>query len=138
MDRKDVVIAVVLRAGKVLICQRRKNDPFGGYWEFPGGKREADETPEQSLVRELREELELDVTPIRAFAPIEHDYPSIRVRLLPYQCECETGEPKPIACEQLAWVQPHQLCEYRFPEANAPLIELIAAELAAPPGELDK
>jgi len=127
-----------LRAGKVLICQRRKNDSFGGYWEFPGGKREPDETPEQCLVRELREELELDVTPTRAFAPIEHDYPTIRVRLLPYQCESEKGEPKAIACEQCAWVLPHELRRYRFPEANAGLIESIVAELAAPRGELDK
>ncbi|HEX4796467.1 MAG TPA: 8-oxo-dGTP diphosphatase MutT [Humisphaera sp.] len=138
MVRKDVVIAVVVREGKVLICQRRESDSFGGFWEFPGGKREADETPEQCLVRELREELQLDVTPTRALAPIEHDYPSIHVRLLPYQCECEVGEPKAIACEQFAWVQPHQLRDYRFPQANAPLIELIAAELAAPRGGLDK
>jgi len=129
MVRKDVVIAVVVRAGKVLICKRRANDSFGGYWEFPGGKREANETAEQCLVRELQEELELQVTPTRAFAPIEHDYPSIQVRLLPYHCGCEDAEPKAIACEQFAWVWPHQLRQYRFPEANAELIELIAASL---------
>jgi len=129
MDRKDVVIAVVVRAGKVLICQRKAEDPFGGYWEFPGGKREQGETPQQCLAREMMEELALKVDAMEALPPIEHDYPNLRVRLLSYLCTAE-GEPKPIACQKLAWVELSELATYRFPEANAPLLKLIIERLS--------
>ena len=128
MDRKDVVIAVVVRAGKVLICQRKAEDSFGGYWEFPGGKREQGETPQQCLAREMMEELALKVDALEALPAIEHDYPNLRVCLLSYLCTAD-GEPRPIACQKLAWVEPAQLADYRFPEANAPLLKQIGERL---------
>ena len=81
MKRIDVVIAVVVRDGKVLVCQRRDDDTFGGYWEFPGGKLEPHESHEQCLARELREELAIRIRPLDPLEPIEHDYPHARIRL---------------------------------------------------------
>lgn len=129
--RVDVVIAVVVRGGSVLICQRRSDDPLGGYWEFPGGKREPGESNEQCLARELMEELAIEARPAEALAPIEHDYPHLRVRLHPYWCEHLAGDPQPLAAQQIAWVTADDLSSYRFLPANADLIRSIRARLAA-------
>jgi mutator protein MutT len=132
MKRLDVVIAVIHDSGKVLICQRRQDDSFGGYWEFPGGKLERGETPTQCLARELREELAIEVSPTETFPPIEHDYTTARVRLLPYLCTLTHGHPRPLAAQRLEWIEPPRLRDYRFPSANAVLIEQIITRLAGP------
>src|SRR5256885_9809071 len=92
MNRVDAAIAIVVRAGKVLVCQRKDDDTFGGYWEFPGGKQEDGETLEQCLARELREELNIAARPTTPLDPIVHDYPEALVRLHPFLCEHERSE----------------------------------------------
>jgi mutator protein MutT len=124
----DVVIAAIVRDGKVLIAQRRANDSFAGFWEFPGGKREPGESIEKCLARELREELAVCVNPIEALSTIEHEYEGLRVHLHPYLCTCE-DEPKALASQRLEWASPVALRERRFPEANATLIEELIARL---------
>ena len=138
IDRADVVIGIVTRAGKVLICQRPEGKAFAGYWEFSGGKREPGESIESCLRRELREELAIEVTPERPLTPINHDYPRGRIRLLPYLCiQSDGGEPRPLECQQTAWVRPSELRHYQLPPANDSLIEEVIASLApdraAPP-----
>jgi mutator protein MutT len=123
MKRVDVDIAIITRGGKVLICQRKSDNTFGGCWEFPGGKREPGETAEQCLRRELDEELAVRARPIEALDVIEHDYPAARVRLHPYLCEHTAGEPQLLACQQAIWVDPPALRDYPFPPANEGLIE---------------
>ena len=131
-DRADVVIGIVRRADKVLICQRPQGKAFAGYWEFPGGKREPGELIESCLRRELREELAIDVIPQRPLTPIDHDYPRGRIRLLPYLCtQTDGGEPRPLECQQTRWVCPPELRHYHFPPANDCLIEEVIASLAA-------
>lgn len=136
-SRLEVAIGIVIRQGRVLICRRRKDDHLAGYWEFPGGKREPGETLEQCLERELAEELSIRVTPFHAFPPIDHDYATVSVRLYPYLCRCDGGEAQPSACDELRWVQPHELPNYRFPPANDELIRdlvdrLQSSNLSAP------
>jgi len=131
MKRIDVVIGIVIRSGRVLICQRRADDPvLGGYWEFPGGKLEAQESREQGLIRELAEELAIRVRPTEALPVIEHDYPTVHVRLHPYLCEHMDGEAQPLACEQVIWILPGDLARYRFPPANVELIHTLIRRLA--------
>ena len=130
-ERTDVVIGIVTHGGKVLICQRPVGKAFAGYWEFPGGKREPGETVEQCLRRELREELEIVVTPVRALATVDHDYPQGRIRLHPYVCTHDQGEPQLLACQGVLWVEPDQLKRYRFPPANDRLIEAAVAYLSS-------
>ena len=133
-NRVDVVIGVVARGGRVLICQRPEGKSFGGYWEFPGGKREHDETCESCLRRELREELGIDVTPVRALTPVDHNYPRGRIRLVPFVCtQVDTAEPRPLECQRAVWIRPAELRDYHFPPANEALIEEVIAHFAANP-----
>ena len=126
MKRIDVAIGIVQRDGKVLICQRRQQDHLAGFWEFPGGKLEAGELCEQCLVRELAEEVGIEVRPIEALAAIEYDYPAVHVRLHPYLCEWLSGEAKPLAAQQVLWVDADDLAGFRFPPANDGLIGELA------------
>ena len=129
----DVVIGIVLREdGRVLVCQRKPEGHLGGYWEFPGGKREPGESLEQCLVRELEEELAIHARPLAALEVIEHDYPAVRVRLHPYFCAHSAGEPQPIGCQRLEWIAPSQLVDYRFPAANDALIRHLIHRLSDP------
>jgi mutator protein MutT len=125
----DAAIAIVIRGGLVLVSQRKDDDSFGGYWEFPGGKCEAGESLEQCLARELREELDISASPVRQLAAVEHDYPTALVRLHPFICRHDAGEPKFIECQDARWIAPVALRDYRFPPANDGLIEAVIALL---------
>ena len=131
MKRIDAAIAIVVRAGKILVCQRKAEDTFGGYWEFPGGKQEAGETLEQCLARELREELNIAARPTLLLTPVLHDYPEVLLRLHPFLCEHESGDPELLECQDTRWIDPADLRDYRFPPANESLIEQIIEELSA-------
>jgi len=131
MKRIDAALAVVVRDGQVLICLRKTDDTFGGYWEFPGGKCEAGETLEQCLRRELLEELAIHVRPLHRLTTIEHDYPHVSIRLHPFICEHESGQIEHRECQTSRWVAPASLREHRFPPANGPLLEEIITHLAA-------
>jgi mutator protein MutT len=130
MKRIDAAIAILTRSGKILICQRKENDTFGGYWEFPGGKREPGESLEQALARELREELAITATPLHRFDPVVHDYKTAVVTLHPFLCDFEAGEPRLIECQATCWIEPEALRKYKFPPANEDLIEKVIAHLA--------
>jgi mutator protein MutT len=122
VNRTDVAIGIVTRAGRVLICQRPEGKNFAGYWEFPGGKREGGETIEQCLRRELREELSIEVTPVRALSTVDHDYPRGPIRLHPWVCTYDAGDPQPLASQRVLWVEPRDLTQYQFPPANDALL----------------
>jgi 8-oxo-dGTP diphosphatase len=130
--RIEVVLGIVVRHGRVLIGRRRKDDHLAGYWEFPGGKRQPGETLDQCLERELAEELSIRVKPVHAFEPIDHDYPTVSVRLYPYLCRHESGEAEPLACDELQWVDPSELRDYRFPPANDELLRELVVRLSDP------
>ena len=129
--RRDVVIGIIRRAGKVLICQRPEGKSFAGYWEFPGGKREPGETVRQCLEREVWEELNIRIRPNLALPAVDHDYPRGPIRLHPYVCEHVEGEPQMLACQAVKWVEPDELRAHQFPPANDELIEDAIASLRA-------
>jgi A/G-specific adenine glycosylase len=136
MKHVEVAIAIVLRGSRLLITRRKADGPLGGLWEFPGGKCEPGETPEQCLARELREELAITARPVMSFPPITHCYAHAEVCLHPYLCLHESGEPQLIGCQDARWIEPAQLRDFPFPEANARLIDQIIAALPprmAPP-----
>jgi mutator protein MutT len=135
--RRDVAIAVIVRDGKVLVCQRPDGGSFAGYWEFPGGKREPGETIIDCLRREVSEELALRVEPLYALRPIDHDYPRGRIRLHAYVCTTDDSTPRQLACQDAKWIDPADLKRYRFPPANDTLLDEAIAYLGrAQPGVL--
>ena len=124
-QKVDVAIGIIVHKGQILICQRRAHGPLGGFWEFPGGKQEPGETPEQCLRREISEELGITIQPLDRLETIEWQYPTVAVQLHPFLCELTAGEPAPLAAQQIAWVKPPALLEYAFPPANRELIDAL-------------
>ncbi|HWN97011.1 MAG TPA: 8-oxo-dGTP diphosphatase MutT [Methylomirabilota bacterium] len=123
MDTVEVSAGLVFRDGKLLITQRHANAHLGGLWEFPGGKRECDESFEACLVRELREELGIEVIVRELVETVEHDYAEKRVLLKFFRCEWLAHEPQLLGCPAFAWVRRDKLADYNFPAADARLLE---------------
>ncbi|HZT21758.1 MAG TPA: 8-oxo-dGTP diphosphatase MutT [Verrucomicrobiae bacterium] len=119
----DVSAALIFRDGKVLITQRPAGAHLGGLWEFPGGKREPEETFEQCLVREIREELGVEIRVNAPFDEWTHAYPEKTVHLKFFICELARGEPRPLGCAALKWAGPSELANYPFPPADARLLK---------------
>ena len=121
----EVAAGLVFRDGKLLITQRPTGSHLGGLWEFPGGKREPDESFEECLRRELKEELCIEVDIHELVASISHDYPEKSVTLKFYRCTWKANEPQALGCPDLRWVSAEELRRYEFPEADVKLIELL-------------
>lgn len=125
----DIAIGLVWKEGRLLIARRPAGVHLGGLWEFPGGKVEAGETPEQCLLRELQEEVGVEVDILGERPVIEFTYPERTVRLRPIDCRWVSGEPHPAGCEEPRWVQPGELSDYEFPAANAPLLASLCSSV---------
>jgi len=119
------VVAAVIWAKnkKILITKRPDNKPQGGFWEFPGGKIERDETPTEGLFRELKEELAISVLEMRPFIKLEHEYPERSIILDVWMVEKFTGNARGNEGQTIAWVSIDQLNQYQFPEANRLIVD---------------
>ena len=123
-------VGVVLNAaGEVLIDQRLEEGLLGGMWEFPGGKQEQGETIETCIARELKEELGIAVTVGAALITVDHAYSHKKLRFVVHLCDWVSGEPQPLASQQVRWVWPEDLGNYAFPAANARIIEALLGSL---------
>lgn len=118
-----VSAAVIERGGRVMVCQRRPGVHNGLKWEFPGGKLEAGESPEDALRRELKEELAIDARVGRVMDAIVHRYPDRVVLVLFYRCVIESGEPATADCNAIAWALPEALAGYDFAGADRAFVE---------------
>lgn len=123
-----VGIGIIQRAGLYLIRARPPGTVYAGYWEFPGGKVEPGETPEQTTVRECFEETGLRVSILAPRAVIEHVYPHGWVRLHFFDCEPVDPHAEPPPKHGCRWVAARDLAGYRFPEANEEILERLARE----------
>jgi 8-oxo-dGTP diphosphatase len=119
----EVSAAIIFRDGKLLITQRHANSHLGGLWEFPGGKREVGESFEQCLVREIREELGVEIAVGELFGEIRHDYPEKSVHLKFFRCTLPSGEPRPLDCAAVKWIEKSGLAAHEFPAADAQLLD---------------
>jgi len=119
----DVSAALIFHNGRLLITQRPAESHLGGLWEFPGGKREPNETFEQCLIREIREELGMDIAPGELFEEITHAYPERTVHLKFFICQWIGGEPQALGCASFKWVAKSELSQHEFPAADAQLLE---------------
>lgn len=123
-----VVAALIERDGKILVCQRRRDGRFGLLWEFPGGKVEPGETPEEALLRELREELGVDAMVGPEVYRTRHEYAEMpRALELVFFATRVSDEPKNLDFEQIAWREPASLRELNFLPADCELIEKLAS-----------
>jgi 8-oxo-dGTP diphosphatase len=123
--------ALVDADGRVLIAQRPAGKPMAGLWEFPGGKVENGEAPEQSLIRELQEELGIVVN-ADCLAPLtfaSHAYPDFHLLMPLYVCRRWEGQVAATEGQKLAWVKPNRLRDYEMPPADIPLISHLMALL---------
>ncbi|MBV9442897.1 MAG: 8-oxo-dGTP diphosphatase MutT [Acidobacteriaceae bacterium] len=122
-----VAVGIIHLDGKVLVAQRRRGDRHALKWEFPGGKVEAGETPQQALVRELREELQIDAQVGSELARYEHDYPSgSRVHLLFFAVRDFEGEPCATVFEQISWIDLRSLPKLDFLDGDIDFVRRLA------------
>ena len=133
----EVSAALIFRSGKLLITRRHSAAHLGGLWEFPGGKREPDETFEQCLVREIREELGMEISVGKLFESVIHAYPEKTVRLKFLVCRLERGEPQMLGCAAFKWISAAELDHYPFPAADAKLLEKLPDALEFNPARRD-
>lgn len=125
---RHVVAGLILRDGKLLICQRTKHQPLPLKWEFPGGKIEEGEQPRAALFRELEEELGIQATIGNEVARLVHEYRSggaveLRFFLVPDY----TGEAENLIFEDIRWVEPAELPQFDFLDADLPLVRDLAS-----------
>ncbi len=129
-ERPLVLVAAVALVdvdGRVLIARRPEGKAMAGLWEFPGGKVDQGETPEQALVRELHEELGIE-TAASCLAPIafaSHGYETFHLLMPLFACRKWSGIPRPREGQALKWVQPRDLTRYPMPPADLPLVGLL-------------
>lgn len=124
---KQIGVAAIVRQGKILIDRRRKEGDMGGLWEFPGGKIEVGETIEECIKREIKEELDIEIAVGDRLTTITHAYENFDVTLYVHLCHYLSGEPQPLECEEIHWVEPDSLNGYQFPVANIQIIKLLQA-----------
>jgi 8-oxo-dGTP diphosphatase len=113
--------------GRVLVTQRPAGKPMAGLWEFPGGKLRSGETPEKALIRELAEELGIDVKEscLAPFAFASHPYPDFHLLMPLYVCRRWAGTVTAKEGQRLRWVWPRALADYPMPPADKPLVPLL-------------
>ena len=125
----EVAVGVIKSANKIYISKRSDDLHQGGKWEFPGGKREANETIEQALARELSEEIGIQVTKQSPFMLIEHDYGDKKVCLDVRLVEGFEGEASHQEGQQSQWVEIKELRQFTFPDANKVIIDKLVGSL---------
>lgn len=118
-----VTAAVIIEANRVLITRRPDHKPHGGWWEFPGGKLNPDETPTAALQRELVEELNLTIHVDQIIDALYHNYEWGPVLVLAYSCRITAGVPHNIEVAEHRWVPLAELGDYQLLPADLPLVE---------------
>jgi A/G-specific adenine glycosylase len=130
IPHKIIGVAVIWNAqGQILIDRRRQEGLLGGLWEFPGGKVEPNETIEDCIQREIQEELGIEIEVGDRLTVVDHAYSHFRVTLNVHHCRHLSGDPQPLECDEVRWLEPADLRNYAFPKANVQIIDAILAEM---------
>ena len=126
MDRKPllkVVCAILEHRGKILAVRRKTGEQNEGCWEFPGGKVKDHETYEMSICREMREELDLEVEPIKILPYVDYEYPEFHIRLIPVLCKRVSGRIKYRVHDLHRWLRTPELLNLHWSQADALLLK---------------
>jgi A/G-specific adenine glycosylase len=129
----DIAAGIIWKGNRILIDQRKPEGLLGGLWEFPGGKRRANESLRAALIREVREELGIRVKVLRPLIKVKHAYSHFRITLHAFECQYVSGRPRALGCADWKWVR---LCDLRrlrscaspllsFPAANHKIIAVL-------------
>ncbi|MBE6041268.1 MAG: (deoxy)nucleoside triphosphate pyrophosphohydrolase [Clostridiales bacterium] len=128
MKNIEVAAAIIIKDGKVLATQRGYGN-YTDWWEFPGGKRESGETPEDALVREIHEELEADIRIEKLFDTIEYDYPEFHMTMYCYICSLVSEKVKLVEHEAAKWLGRDELFTVKWLPSDIEVVEKLKAEL---------
>ncbi len=130
ISKQEIGLGIVFnKTGQLLIDQRLETSSMGGMWEFPGGKREMGESIEETIRREIKEELGIDVKVGEKLISFEHLYSHKKLNFTVHICEFESGKPKPLSSQKLLWISPDRLFEFPFPAANTKIISVLHKHL---------
>ena len=124
----EVVAALIWREGKFMICQRPASKARGLLWEFVGGKVEAGETPQEALIRECREEIDVLLSVGDVFMDVTHKYPDLEVHLTLFHATVASGEPKKLEHNDIRWITPQEIPDYDFCPADVEILQKIKKE----------
>ena len=124
----EVVAALIWRGEKFMICQRPAHKARGLLWEFVGGKVEAGETPQEALIRECREEIDVLLSVGDAFMDVTHEYPDLDVHLTLFHATIASGEPKKLEHNDIRWITPQEIPDYDFCPADVEILQRIKKE----------
>ena len=124
----EVVAALIWREGKFMICQRPSHKARGLLWEFVGGKVEAGETPQEALIRECREEIDVLLSVGDVFMDVTHKYPDLEVHLTLFHATVASGEPKKLEHNDIRWITPQEIPDYDFCPADVEILQKIKKE----------
>ena len=130
LKRIKVVGAVLVHDGRVFAAKRGPGKSMAGYWEFPGGKVEAGETPEDALARELREELKIDVTVGEFIVTATYEAGTAVIELSTYLCTIIEGVPVLTEHEEFRWLPVSELSDVEWAPADIPTVELLQERFA--------
>lgn len=120
---KDVTAAVIIKDEKILICQRSLSDKLSGKWEFPGGKIEEGELPEECLIREIKEELDIHIEVGEKLGESIHNYSYGSINLITYLATWRSGDIKLNVHNDYKWVTKEEIEKYDFAEADVPFVK---------------
>ncbi len=122
MTTISVTCALIIHEGKVLLAQRSDIMDLPGKWEFPGGKVEEGESPERCLIREIREELGMEIQVLASLTPVDFSYPKKKIRLIPFVVQWISGEIELIEHAQYGWYDQNQLFSLDMAPADLPIV----------------
>lgn len=124
---KEVTAAIIMKENRVLIAERAPGENLAGKWEFPGGKIESGETPQECLKREIREELDVDIEVMDLLGESIYAYQSGTIKLMAFWCQWISGDFRLSVHSRIEWVTRSELDLYDFAPADLPLVERLKA-----------
>ena len=122
---KTVIAAIIERDGRFLLARRAPGQSLAGHWEFPGGKLEQDETPEQCLERELKEELDLEAKTTSFFCETDYRYDKGEIKLVAYRAEVIGGQISLSVHDQIVWLCPEEMNSVNLAPADVSIVEAL-------------
>ena len=125
---KDVCCALIEDNGKFLVARRNSQDSFGGLWEFPGGSLEPDESKEDCLKREIKEELGVDIEVLKFAHFFQDEIPSLKINIFLFICNIKSGTPQPLDCQEVLWASFEVLKKLKLAQADTKILNWLISK----------